>query len=229
MGRASQQHVGGGPPRIFSHCVCVCFFIFFFSSLFTLVSFSILFHLSHLSLSPSHTFSFLTERFVFLRKKKSKKLAHSRLLGLSLTNLLFTLRLFCFSFFFLLFNADYYIALDFDSLSLSLTLNAHSVFFLFFLVVLYLSSSLFNSLRHVSLTHTRTHLTHALSLFLSLCYRYTRFASRLFLPSHSLSLSLSLCSVSTRISLDPSLSRTTRDLTCEQTRTSHVFYPSSRF
>lgn len=228
MGRASQQHVGGGPPRIFSHCVCVCFFIFFFSSLFTLVSLSILFHL-RISLSLSLAHFLLSHRaFRFSPEKKSKKLAHSRLLGLSLTNLLFTLRLFCFSFFF--FYLMPIITSHLTSiLSLSLSLSMHSVFFLFFLVVLYLSSSLFNSLRHVSLTHTRTHLTHALSLFLSLCYRYTRFASRLFLPSHSLSLSLSLCSVSTRISLDPSLSRTTRDLTCEQTRTSHVFYPSSRF
>lgn len=107
MGRASQQHVGGGPPRIYLRtvcvCVCVCFSIFFFSSLFTLVRHSLFFSIYvslPLSLSLSHTFPFLTERFVFLRKKKSKKLVHSRLLGLNLTNLLFTLRLFCFSFFF---------------------------------------------------------------------------------------------------------------------------------
>ena len=102
LGRASQQHVGGGPPRKF-FALYFPFLFFFFSSLVHACS------LPYVSLSLSHSLSFtlssLSHRaFRFSqrkkkrkKKKKSKKKSSTRaFLGLSLTNLLFTLRRCCF-------------------------------------------------------------------------------------------------------------------------------------
>lgn len=186
-------------------CVCVFFYIFLLVSFHACSSLSILFHLRiSLSLSLSHTFPFLTERFVFLRKKKSKKLVHSRLLGLNLTNLLFTLRLFCFSFFFFFYLmpiiTSHLTFLSWFSLSLSFSQCTRYSFFFFSLLVPYLFPlvTLYNSLR---LAHPHAHASHTRSLSLSLCYLYTRFVSRLLLPSHSLSFCVPFLRVSRSIHL----------------------------
>lgn len=82
-GRASQQHVGGGPPRIYLRtvCVCVCVFLYFSSRLFsrlfvTLYSFP--FTYLSLFLSLSRILSPFSPSVSFFSGKKKAKNSSTR-------------------------------------------------------------------------------------------------------------------------------------------------------
>ena len=177
----------------------MCVFLYFSFRLFSRLFHSLFFSIYRISLSLSLAHFLLSHRaFRFSPEKKSKKLAHSRLLGLSLTNLLFTLRLFCFSFFFLLFNADYYIALDFDSLSLSHSQYTQYSFFFFSSFYIFPRHSL--TLFVTSRSPTRARISHTLSLSFSLSAIVTHVLPLVSSYRLTLFLSLSFCVPFLRVS-----------------------------